>query len=126
MKLVIFALLLAANLSFGLTNPFPYRLDTSSTNLPATYPTSPQFTGPATAFAAVDFCNGSSSEIEVNCSATSSPLANAVGAIHIPASTCYSTRDLKSLITPLGNQCWFRSFSGTISSGVIIAEGYGY
>lgn len=111
-------------------NPFSYYLNTASTNLTATFPASPQLSGPTTRFASVDVVNTTGSPVEVNCSQTTVPTSTS-GAIQassfsVPAGTGYSTPINGLLPYPMVNVCWVRSISGTISSGIVSIVGWGY
>jgi hypothetical protein len=124
-SILVFSMLTAQLLAApsGLYN---YRLNTASTNLTASFPTVAQFSGPTTAFAEVDINNGSATDIEVNCAATSVPSSNASNSFYVPAGISYNSSTTVAVQAYMGNKCWFRSTSGTISSGVITAIGYGY
>lgn len=118
------AMILLISLS-AFSAPYTYRVDTSSTNLAATFPTGAQLAGPSAHIFSVDISNGSSSEIEVNCSSVTQPSVNAVSSIYVPASSSYSSPINSLLPYPFAKVCWIRSVSGTISSGVIEIVGWG-
>lgn len=127
MKFIISLALFVSSLSIASTsNPYTYRLDTSSTNLVATFPLIPQLTGPANAIAVFQVSNGSSSEIEVNCSSSSKPGLNSSNSVYVPGSTAYQSPITSLVVVPYVNICWMRSVSGTISSGVIEITAVGY
>jgi hypothetical protein len=116
-------------IAFG-SNPSTYRVDTSSSNLVATFPNSAQLSGPLTAFSVVQVFNGSGSEIEVNCSQATKPSSNASNSFYVPASMGFQTvssvpSGSTAIKYPLSNVCWMRSVSGTISSGIIQIIGWG-
>lgn len=116
----------------GAVNPYTFRLDTSATNLAATFTTVPQIgsptyvVGPPTAIVMVQVNNPSTSELEVNCSAATTPSANQQGSFYVPASTAYQTPYTSAVQLPLGKYCWVRSYTGTISTGIIEIVAWGY
>ena len=108
-------------------NPYTYRIDTASVNVPATFPVSPQLTGPANSIATVQVDNQTSSEIEINCSRTTVPGTNSVDSFYVAGGTSWETPSPLPLIqTPLSKVCWFRSVSGVISVGIIRVTAWGY
>lgn len=114
------------------TNPYTYRVDTSSTNLTTSFPTKPQIgfniKGPANAISVIQVYNGSSSEIEVNCSSATAPSSLSTTSVYVPGTTGYQSiaPSVSQVSYPFGNTCFLRAVSGTISSGVITLIAWGY
>lgn len=105
-----------------------YEIDTSSTNLTANYPAGPQLqaTTLGGTFSRIDIVNTSTSPIEINCYSTSKPSNGATGSFIVPGSMAYSSPINSQIQLPLGGQCWARSVSGTISSGIFEMVGWQY
>ena len=119
-------ILLIALPGFCAQYAFNYRQDFSSSSLSATFPSSPQFTGPASRFAAIDAVNTSEVDIEINCNSTSQPSSNASNSWYIPAGFSWSMPITALVAYPALNTCYLRSTSGTISSGVLTINAEGY
>ncbi len=128
MKFIISLALLIPYMSLASSNPYTFRVDTSSTNLSSSFTNAPQLLGPPTAISTIQVYNGSASEIEVNCSSTAKPGSLATNSIFVPGTTGYqSIAPSVSLVTvPFEKMCYIRSVSGTISSGVIELVAWGY
>jgi len=116
--------------SIAFANPWTYRLDTSSVNLAPTFGTTPILGVGATAGTSTDLHkillmqvdNNSTSEIEVNCATFATPpSSNAINSIYVEGNTTWSGMNN----TSLGNRCYWRSVSGTISSGIILLTVWG-
>lgn len=105
---------------------FNYYQDTASTNLATTFPNTPQWTGPATAFAVVDCFNGTGGSIEVNCANTAKPSSLAANSFFIPAGLPYNSSDNVFVQLYMVNVCWFRAIGSAASSGIVTCNGYGY
>lgn len=106
--------------------PINYRLDTSSTNLAATFANSPVLSA-TTNFANIQVDNQTASEIAINCSSVLKPSVNATPEIRIAGYTAYEPPSYLDMIPyPFGQNCWLRSYSGTISSGIIRITGWQY
>lgn len=111
----------------AMANPYTYRVDTSTSNLSSSFPTTAQVSGPPTAIVMAQVDNSTASEIEVNCSSTSVPSSNSTNSIYVAGNTAWETPTGVSAIIPaLAKSCWVRSISGTISSGIIRISIWGY
>lgn len=121
MKLI--TLLLLALAWPAMANPWTVRQDTSSVNLPATFPGTPQLTGPR-GIDAVQMDNSTANEVEINCSRTSTqaPGTNSVDSFYVAGNSTWSSPDGAGL----GNACYWRTVSGTTSSGVIRVTVWGH
>lgn len=108
-------------------NPITYRVDTSTSNLAPTFPVGPQLSGFPNSIVMVQIDNQSASEIEVNCTSPTQPSSNSTNSLYVAGNTAWETpTGIPLLLSPLGKQCWMRSLSGTISSGVIRLSAWGY
>lgn len=116
-----YLLLLLIPLFVFASSAYTYRVDTSGSNLAATFPSSAQLTGPQVAFDAIQVDNSTGSEIEVNCSEGSQPSSNSSDSFYVAGNTTWSTPPKSGL----GKKCWMRSISGTISTGIIRLTGWG-
>ncbi len=107
--------------TLGHAEPWTYRQDTASVALAATFTTLPKLTGPSTKFSAMQIDNRTGGEIEVNCSRSTVPGSNSIDSFYVDAYT--------SWVTPKGinldRNCWVRSVSGSLSSGVWVLTGWG-
>lgn len=116
-----FLLLVLLVCSCSHAEPWTYRQNTASVNLAATFTTLPMLSGPSTKFSAMQIDNRTAGEIEVNCSRGSVPGSNSTDSFYVDAYSAW--------VTPRGinldRQCWLRSVSGTLSSGVIVLTGWG-
>lgn len=113
-------------------NPYTYRVDTSATNLGTSFPSKPQigFTiaGPPNAISAIQVYNGSSTEIEVNCSSATAPSSLSTTSVYIPGTTGYQSPapSVNQVTFPFGQTCYMRAIGSSISSGVITLIAWGY
>ncbi len=122
---VFLLLLLIPIISYA--NPFTYRVDTSTTNIAATFPTTAQVSGPTNAIVMAQVDNSTGSEIEVNCTKLTTPSSNSVDSFYVSGNTAWETPvGVSSIIPALGKYCWVRSVSGTISSGILRITVWGY
>lgn len=121
LEMLITAVCLLLATSVACSQPYSSRIDTSSTNLTTSYllvplPTVSGKTKRPLTVERIQVDNRtSSSEVAVNCSATTSVApANDIGAVWVAGGETYSTGPLKA-----GNDCWIKSQTGTISSGIV-------
>lgn len=132
MKKIFFALMLCA-LSHGAASGYPvtYRLNLASTNLTATFPASPQIAMPNKVVSIDAFSTaGSTTEIEINCSEYAQPTSTSgsvqTDSVSLVGGGYYSSPVGGAVPLPFGPNCWFRSVSGTLSSGIFEVVAYGY
>lgn len=126
MKL-LFLMFLSA-VSFA--TPYSYYADfTSPPQVMTTYyPSQPQLelevpSGPMTI---AQLINTSATPIEANCNSPVYPISGGLkGSFVIPAYSAIETPWTPMYQQPLGYKCWFRSTSGTISTGTFEAIGWG-
>lgn len=109
--------------SLALANPWTNRKDLSSSNLAATFGTGANqiLTGPQIGFKAVQVDNLGTGEIEINCTQGSTPSSNSADSWYVAAGEGWGSPDN----TPLGKKCWWRSVSGTLSTGILKITGWG-
>lgn len=103
-----------------------YRLDTGTTNLTTSFPSTAQLTG-FTQITTVQIYNNTNQEIEVNCSnGTTQPTActtgRCVGSFHVAAGAAISSPANASI----SNACFFRANSSNATSGVLYALAWGW
>ncbi len=132
MKKLFFALMLCA-LSNAASSGYPttYRINMASTNLTGTFPDTPQISMPNKVVSYDSFSTGgSSTEIEINCSQSSTPTSTSGGievdSVSLVGGGYYSSPVGGGISLPFGKYCWFRSVSSTISSGIFEVVVYGY
>lgn len=123
MKLILF-LLLFPILSYA--SPWTSRVNAASTNIAATFPLVPQVTA-TNGLSAVQVDNQTASELEVNCTSLTKPASDTITSFYVAGYTVWETPANMNLVPyPLGKYCWYRSVSGTISTGVVRVTGWGY
>lgn len=106
--------------------PTTVRYDLSSDNIAATFPSSPQLSGPANSIVQVEVVNLSNFELEVNCSSATQPSSNASNSFYVQANSAEQTPWTQMITVPLGKVCWLRSVNGTANVGTVTVTAWGY